>query len=695
MGKGFRLKDGFRLADGRALGPDAIDRARAEQAQRPHNERKTAAETVLATLGTAAKDPVTLGQLLRWELCQLLLPKRVAGLPVQLVADLRQSGPGQNGGDRTRRHAGDERGGSGTQPEQNDSDLVTELLRQQRLREAEAVVATLPPGAVNEAVRARVGKALAEVDALVARAEREQAADRAEEAARLLAKAVRLAVDDTDLAARLSRITPPQPDDLAVDLGNGRAALRWTPSAALTGTVRYRVVRGAGTVDGGQVVAETGDNTAVDPDPPVAEIVTYAVFASRDGATWSSGTVGPAGVLLPAVSDLVLDADGDAVTGSWRNHPAATGAEVSRAAGGGPYERLPLGTGGSPPADFVDRDVRPGDTYRYRVTAVYTNRAGDRLVSEPIVDSITPEAERTAVTDLAAEQVDDGRDGPPRLRLSWTPPQGGAVEVRRAQGPPSWTPGTTVPRQRVYAHGEAVQGAQREEPSGRCAVVVPAGTGRATFTALTLGRGNALVGNSISVDLIATVSGLRARRRADVVTVMWLWPSGAHEARVRWSCGDRGGVLTCSFREFRDNGGVAIECGPEAMTVSVEAVIRAGGHEMVSPAATVRVDGRLPIVTWSLVRSGPLRRRVALLLRCDRPFEVPVLSLSTVDEQRSDADRREVARIPQRWLPAGTVARVDLTGQVRPHEVDAGSWSLAEADAETPSVTLIRDRTRG
>ena len=239
----------------------------------------------------------------------------------------RQSGPGQTEAIELAVTLATNTGGSNA-AEQNDSDLVTELLRQQRLREAEAVVATLPPGAVNEAVRARVGKALAEVDALVARAEREQAADRAEEAARLLAKAVRLAVDDTDLAARLSRITPPQPDDLAVDLGNGRAALRWTPSAALTGTVRYRVVRGAGTVDGGQVVAETGDNAVDQIGSPVAEIVTYAVFASRDGATWSSGTVGPAGVLLPAVSDLVLDADGDDVTAVGAT--AATGAEVSR-----------------------------------------------------------------------------------------------------------------------------------------------------------------------------------------------------------------------------------------------------------------------------------------------------------------------------------------------------------------------------
>jgi hypothetical protein len=201
-----------------------------------------------------------------------------------------------------------------------------------------------------------------------------------------------------------------------------------------------------------------------------------------------------------------------------------------------------------------------------------------------------------------------------------------------------------------------------------------------TLTAITRGRGTAVVGNSVPLELIAPVHGLRIRRRWDAVHVDWIWPPGVHEARLRWSTpAGEGGERVLSRRAFLDEGGVTLQTGPSAVSISVETLVRQNHRELVSAPVAGQVSARRPRVRWRLDR-GRLRRRIDLVLLADQTCDLPPTVLRTPDTPESLA-------LPARSLIAGTSTVVDVTRGVPPGPLEKVTYALA--DPGDPVVVLV------
>ncbi|WIM93426.1 hypothetical protein ACTOB_005403 [Actinoplanes oblitus] len=684
---GFRLKDGFRLdGDGSRLTPDRIEEAKAAVARRARDSRQTAETNVLTILLTAAEGG-TVDRLVRWEAAQIVHAALAKGMPAQLAADL-AAGFGLDRTEALELTVTLLAGGAPAAPVTADENApIVAALAARRLREAQVLLAGLGEDTIEPDLRDRVRRLAAEVAREVADADTAERDGRTELAAERLTRALALAQDDTDLAARLGRIAPPPPGLPRIAAGDAQVTVRWTASPATVGEIRYRVLRNAGRAavgpDDGDLVAETAADTATDPAPPVAEELTYAVFAIR-GTAVSAGAVAPPLTLLPPVTGLHLAADGVRVTGSWTVPPGVVDVIVTRAqAGTGDRElRIPARPGAL--TGFADDEVVLGAAYDYRVVPVYLSRAGVRHEGPGTAGHVVVERPPAPVTDLTAEILPAADRQ--RLRLCWTVPDGGRVEIRSAGTAPPWPSGTDVPESALDGYGDTVPVVPRTGPDGRAEATIAASQGRVVLTAVTRGQGRAVLGSTVSLELSAMLTGLVVRRRWDTVRVNWLWPEGVQEAVLRWSTATSGDELICNRREVQDDGGVRLQVGPQAVTVAVYGLVRQRHRQFRSPPVVAEVPARVPRVTWWLDVTGlPGFRRTLLRLRADQFCEAPELIL--VAGAPDGSAGAELVRLPARRLPADRVVEVDVSRSVAPDR--AGVTTCVPADPETAGLLLI------
>lgn len=179
---------------------------------------------------------------------------------------------------------------------------------------------------------------------------------------------------------------PKAPRGLTASPGDRRVTLAWqAPDAMLdgsapTGEIRYLVLRGGGAAGAlapitpqpvsGTTFTDTGVDNDVDYRYAVRAVrVEPAVTAA--GETTAPVAVAPADTTPPgAPTGLVAVPSSGAVRLAWNPSPEADVAAyaVYRAADSG--ELMRVATALTPATVYTDRDVRPGVTYRYAVTAI-------------------------------------------------------------------------------------------------------------------------------------------------------------------------------------------------------------------------------------------------------------------------------------------------------------------------------------
>ena len=189
---------------------------------------------------------------------------------------------------------------------------------------------------------------------------------------------------------------PVPPSDVEVTPGNHQVTLSWRAPAAFTdgtavsGDLRYVVLRGVGSA---------GPMTVVTPEPLAATTFTesgleneteyrYAVSAVRvDPRATVTGAPSATVVAIPIETarptpprNLVAVPSSGALRLAWSPSPETTVAlyAVYRATGSNAPVRI--GTTSSGNTTFVDRDIRPGTTYRYTVTAIDNARRPNESV---------------------------------------------------------------------------------------------------------------------------------------------------------------------------------------------------------------------------------------------------------------------------------------------------------------------------
>lgn len=631
---GFRLRNGFRLNSGDHLSAAVIDQKQQRLARTSLGTRKTAMETVLATLQSAAAQPGGLDELLLWQLIDTLEARLAAGhVPVSLARAARELGldPAEASMLALAIYTWRQPARGALRKE------VEAALQAGHVREAQHLAAGLPSDSdiarpVADRLR-RIENQLAEAGQAEDRGQREQAAN-------LLAQILATDYDsDGRLAWRLQGLVPPPPAEVTATPGQGQVLLAWGPGPARRGEVTYRVVRQTGapapTWAAGVLVAQTGELNATDVAPPAGERLHYAVFASRGRDLWSAGAAAAEVILLPDVADLRLEALPSAVLGSWRVAPGTSEVMVTRAEGepppAGREQHLTATLAG-----FTDTGVQPGRRYFYRVCALYLSAAGERLASPGVLCDAIPEPDPVPVGELRATV----RPGPvPEAALSWAVPPASTVTIYQHAAPSPWPAGTVLRPDELTRLGLRVAGVPSSGEPDSSRATVSLASGRTWFTAVTCGVGRAVLGATAEASAMAAVRELQARRYGTGIQLSWDWPDGCHECQVGWrQAGSQvraAEPAICGDWEFRNRGGFLVEAGPDPVTVWVRAILRTPTGLIESAAQEAEVPG-VDVIVW--YRFQPPRRwrpgrHARLVLTASRACELPVL-LVVRDEGR-------------------------------------------------------------
>jgi predicted small lipoprotein YifL len=179
---------------------------------------------------------------------------------------------------------------------------------------------------------------------------------------------------------------PMPPRDVEATAGNRRVTLSWrapgefTDGSPARGDLRYLVLRGVGsqrplaTITPEPLATASYTDTGLDNETEYRYAVRAVRVDSRATVTGAPSVVVVARPLEPArptpPRNLVAVPASGELRLAWTPSPEASVAfyAIYRAAGAGPPIRIATTPAAS--TTFVDRDVRPGATYRYTVTAI-------------------------------------------------------------------------------------------------------------------------------------------------------------------------------------------------------------------------------------------------------------------------------------------------------------------------------------
>ena len=464
-------------------------------------------------------------------------------------------------------------------------------------------------GADFVALRRRVERSREEAERLFRQGAALVSSGRADDAAEKLAAALEIC-SDHDRARRALESAPPKaPTDLRVALISGGFRLTWKgPGRGLS----YRVLRKSGGAPNGprdgETISEVAAPRADDPAAAVGVVWYYAVFAVRGGVVSPSAAVSGPNLKTAEVDGLEVVAGDRQVTLTWEPPPGCLRVEVWRREGGPPKSR---GDGLRLPSSrglVVDVGLINGRAYGYRLVSCFaggpakeTATAGTTVVARPI----PPPA---AVDDLRAER--SGRE----IRLSWTPPPGAAIQIRRFETAPKVQAGDILAASGLERLGTAVPNAAR----GRARDEVSR-QGRIWFLPFSIAGGVAVVGRPTGLTFLDPLGGLEARRAGRSILLTWSWPDGVDEALVCW---DHAGPLDApdptgarsarvTRREYEREGGWTLR-HPQPLAHHFAAFARGAEEGLHSTAAHAFVGmGREVTVRYEVaVRRSLLGRKV-------------------------------------------------------------------------------------
>jgi hypothetical protein len=670
--EGFRVLGGFRLTDGRRLDEPAIAAQREKAAALPHTDpAKSHQESVLALLSGAARagdlDTLLLSEVVEW-----LRQFADQGFIQRAIAtQARELGLVE-----------DEAGLVAAAMLSRDTidtvrQQVTAELAAGRLRAARRLVTGLPP---DDPLRERVTEREAQVSTLIRRADQELAAGRTEQAAMLLAEALGMASDDTQLAGRLAGLAPPPPGGADARIDGDHVLITWEPSPALAGELHYRVVRGHGrapasAAEGTIVISQTTGHDVTDTSAPLGADLGYAVFAGRGDDSWSRPAAAPSLPYTPEVTIAAVAVEETSVTASWRAHQGAGGVLVTRREGQPPREPADGTPVDASLTGFTDTGLRTGAEYFYLAVVSYRAPGGQDRRSAGTVLRAVPEPGPDPVTGLAVRCT---AGGTPTAVATWVPPRHGHVRLVLTDGPPRWPAGTRLMPGDVAGLPE-VTGAPCPGSAGRVCAELRLPYGHHHLLALTMAGGAVMTGDRAEFRLAEPVRDLTADRMHDAVRLAWIWPDDdAEAAEIRWP----GGEHRCLRRVYDDEGGVTVTVGPAATRIEVRLSYPHPGPPQTGPVAEVPVRGQGVRVDYRIRRPRqPFTRQHVIELAAEHDARLPGLLVvrSTGRYPPDDpAEGEPVARFPPQPITPGQ----PVTITVEPARGQA--WLACFADPDDP-----------
>lgn len=375
---------------------------------------------------------------------------------------------------------------------------------------------------------AEVTEVLRQAMALSAKAE--AIADSDPKASRVLYRqALSIAADLAEAREGLRHSPPPPPSDLIATIAGDRVRLRWSaaPNDGL-GPCTYRIQRKRGAVpsraEDGIEVAEVAATEYEDTSVTPGDTVGYSVFSVRGAVPSTAGaSAGPVPILAD-VTELKAEGASREVVLSWTTPPNCFDVRVVRKVGSapsGPEDGTPIA---ALRGQALDRGLVDETVYHYGVFVLYRTSDGRAVPSRGAFVSCMPSPPILTILEPRITREVDG------VRIAWTPPERGQVQVFRSEKPFPFPPGEWIERRMV----DGLSGAWVARTAPDHVVDRPPAGSSSHYTPLIAWAGRLTVGRSVAYSHRADASGLRAvpMGRSGRIALRWTWPEGASAAVI-------------------------------------------------------------------------------------------------------------------------------------------------------------------
>ncbi len=464
----------------------------------------------------------------------------------------------------------------------------------------------------------------------------------------------------------IARHPPSAPGDLTREqTGPNAVRLKWRPTSQQS-AIGFIVCRKEGglpaTSEDGRI-AEVKGTSFDDTSVAIGKAWHYAVYAVLRKTASRSAATCPA-ILLPGqVSKIAATAIDGEVRLTWTLPLGCDTVEIKGRPSG--QARNVRGN------EFVESGLQIGRFHEYELSALYPdpNRGGQIIRSAPRKVNVHVTARPTPVVDLRAEVQGN------RVKLSWTPPKVGRLEIRSSDRPPAdGLVKSLVDLNEAERFGEALP----RLGLGAAEAPLPA-SGQAFYVPVTVEGTTAAIGQWKSVINLPEVRDFRTRPLANGrVELSWEWPAGIDAVRItvaptsqHWAA--KGSITAhVTGHAFHQNGNVWHVSCTRAEPYRISVSTKAPQGDLYSAGVTrVECLGHETRVQYSL-NSGPFRR-----LRSARP----AITLTTDSEWLGAVHGLVVVGHPER-LPT----RIDEGAVI--HEADSITFSEGRAELPIPTQGL-------
>lgn len=513
-----------------------------------------------------------------------------------------------------------------------------------------------PSGDLPSARLDEVERRVAEVEAGLATARGLRGAERE----RALVEVLAMAADCGEAAAGLDAIAPEPPGRVDVAMGARGPQLSWQPSPTLA--ARYVVQRTDARSAAQSDLGETSETSFEDLDVPSGALVRYEVATLR-GHRRSTASTSPALIVAREVDGLSLsDGDGE-VRMTWQPVPSSARVLVIRtSADGTDAQELVADRGG-----LVDRTVRNGERYGYRVVVEYSRDGAQRQRTRGLTVFGQPAPPPEGIEELTLRTRPDG------VLVEFKPPRIGSVVIVRCSEQPDVELGDALDPQRLADLGRVLA---TEGRGARDA----AGVGRVTwYLPVTIAGGTAVAGRARRHLALPDVANVKAVEDARDVRLTWQWPAEVRVCKVVWredrqplAPDDPAASSTwVRLSEYRDNGGLTIEASASSLYVAVVPGVRVDGALLAgtsiarSARAAIRSTAKVDL-RYAVRRTGLRRKRLEVRVDAPSGSKPPGLVLVARDGDllpRHASDGEVIARLGGGEPLTSTI---DLGGRSRP-----------------------------
>lgn len=472
----------------------------------------------------------------------------------------------------------------------------------------------------------------------------------------------------------LGRIPPEPPGDCSVSYISRTATLQWKKSPSI-GDLSYQIIRKEHaiptSVKDGTLVTKTKYLTAEDTQGSVGHNYFYAVFSERGDAFSLKGAYTGSVLFIDDVQNFTLQPGDGVVEGSWTlpgdvKRVVAFKTEGATSPQSGVQQELPLlGL-----TKFVDRTVKNGHMYTYRILCEFLDTKGVIVRSRGIEKSVTPNTPPPALFDFSVTKEQS------KAIIQWKPLQRGSVVMFKSSKPHSHKEGA------VIAKADLALGEILSSPRADFSVDPTPGQGLWYYTPATIEGDIAVIGRTQKITFIDDISGLRAENRVSNIQLKWKWPAGCSHALVSWRP-DNYPVNTedpKASKEIISKGQYELKGAFQLNTISSRQYffkVFAGYTSSQEQLFSSGID--TGCITKVLMQSGKIRYSLkktmfrsnySILLTSDAPIaelpEIVVIAKAGKVPPLNRSDGRELSRINGRSIGPKDEIVIDLSGSSLP-----------------------------